>query len=207
MTHGEMLALSQQSCSLCFGLGSVSTRGKGKTRPCSCVWRGVFRACLARFHRAFEYGGHCQRVGPLDAGSKARHKPSLRMREEDFLADFVLLAKRALRDNPLGWKLFRFHVLLGADWKLCARKLGIDRGTFFHELYRVQEATGKVFAETQPYALYPTDEYFGGTVRAARPLTESEGTLSTHSPDRTRDQATTLARHGGPLRAPLARCA
>jgi hypothetical protein len=43
--------------------------------------------------------------------------------------------------------------------------LKIDRGTFFHTVYRVEEKLGRAFAETEPYALYPLDDYFGGTVR------------------------------------------
>jgi hypothetical protein len=59
--------------------------------------------------------------------------------------------------------------LLGADWKLCCRKLGMDRGNFFHELYRIQQRLGRVFRELQPYGLYPLDEYFGGCTREIAP--------------------------------------
>ena len=40
-------------------------------------------------------------------------------------------------------KIFRYHFLLGADWKLCARKLGIDRGNFFHAVYRIEQKLGR----------------------------------------------------------------
>jgi hypothetical protein len=36
----------------------------------------------------------------------------------------------------------------------------LDRGDFFHIVYRVQERLGKVFRELEPYALFPLDEYF-----------------------------------------------
>jgi len=54
--------------------------------------------------------------------------------------------------------------LLGADWKLCCRRLKMDRGNFFHTLYRIQQKLGRVFRELEPYALFPLDEYFGGPI-------------------------------------------
>jgi hypothetical protein len=36
-------------------------------------------------------------------------------------------------------------------------------------VYRIQQKLGKVFRELQPYALYPLDEYFGGTIRRELP--------------------------------------
>jgi hypothetical protein len=84
-------------------------------------------------------------------------------RDEEFIADFSLVAKRVL--NETEYRLFRFHFLLGADWRLCCRQLKMDRGSFFHDVYRIQQKLGRVFRELEPYALYPLDEYFGGSVR------------------------------------------
>jgi hypothetical protein len=41
----------------------------------------------------------------------------------------------------------------------------MDRGTFFHSIYRIEQRLGRVFAELEPYALYPVSEYFGGLIR------------------------------------------
>jgi hypothetical protein len=41
----------------------------------------------------------------------------------------------------------------------------MDRGTFFHSIYRIEQRLGRVFAELEPYALYPLREYFSGTIR------------------------------------------
>jgi hypothetical protein len=79
------------------------------------------------------------------------------------MADFTLVSRRRL--EGLEYDVFRFHFLLGADWKLCCRRLNMDRGSFFHTVYRVQEKLGRVFAELEPYALYPLDEYFSSTYR------------------------------------------
>ena len=84
-------------------------------------------------------------------------------RDEEYIADFSLVARRVLNDAE--YKIFRFHFLLAADWRLCCRQLKMDRGTFFHEVYRIQRKLGRVFREIEPYALYPLDEYFGGSIR------------------------------------------
>jgi hypothetical protein len=91
--------------------------------------------------------------------------------EEDYLADFLLPAKHL---KPLEQQIFKFHYLhylLGADWKLCSRKLGMDRGNFFHACYRIEEALGEAYALTEPYKLFPIDEYFGRSHRSGRDRT------------------------------------
>jgi hypothetical protein len=79
------------------------------------------------------------------------------------MADFVIVSRRTLEDLDYG--LFRSHFLLGADFKLCCRQYHIDRGTFFHHIYTIQERLGRVFAELAPYPLYPVAEYFSGVDR------------------------------------------
>jgi hypothetical protein len=95
-------------------------------------------------------------------GGRASH-PTWGRKDEEYIADFCLVSRRALDDFE--YKLFRYHFLLGADWKLCSRRLGLDRGNFFHAVYRVEQKLGRVFRELQPYPLYPLDEYFHGAVR------------------------------------------
>jgi hypothetical protein len=63
------------------------------------------------------------------------------------------------------YELFRYHFILGADWKLCTRKVGIDRGNFFHAVYRIEQKLGRVFRELEPYPLFPLDDYFHGPSR------------------------------------------
>jgi hypothetical protein len=86
-------------------------------------------------------------------------------KDEEFIADFSLVARRALSDSE--HRLFRYHFLLGADWKLCTRKLGMDRGNFFHSVYRIEQKLGRLFRELQPYPLFPLDDYFHGPSRMA----------------------------------------
>jgi len=79
------------------------------------------------------------------------------------MADFALIARRTLDEAE--HRLFRYYFLLGADWRLCSRQLKIDRGTLFHAVYRIERKLGRAFAETEPYPIYPLDEYFGGVKR------------------------------------------
>ncbi len=110
-----------------------------------------------------------------------RNRPnSWGLKDEEFIADFTLVARRNLTEEE--HRLFRYHFLLGADWKLCSRKLGIDRGNFFHSVYRIEQKLGRVFRELQPYPLFPLDDYFHGPSRigpqpVAKPR-QSRGGLS-----------------------------
>jgi hypothetical protein len=84
-------------------------------------------------------------------------------KDEEYMADFILVSRRSLSEAD--FSIFKYHFLLGADWKLCCRKLGVDRGNFFHAVYRIEQELGRVFRETEPYGLFPLDEYFHGTLR------------------------------------------
>jgi hypothetical protein len=75
------------------------------------------------------------------------------------VADFYHVSRAAL--DPADWPLFSAHYLHGADWKLCCRQLGMDRGTFDRACLRIEETLGRVFRELTPYALFPLDDYFG----------------------------------------------
>ncbi|MDZ7637958.1 MAG: hypothetical protein U5J83_06870 [Bryobacterales bacterium] len=79
-------------------------------------------------------------------------------KHEEYAADFVAIAKRTLDESE--YRLFKFHYLLGADWKLCCSRLKIDRGSFFHSVYRVQQKLGRAFRETEPYGIFPVYAYF-----------------------------------------------
>ena len=135
---------------------------KGKEVPCQCVFRAVFRACHHRFRECVANGAHTSTV-TLEFCRGAEGRRTYSRKREEFIADFCLVSRRVLNDAE--HRVFRFHFLLGADWKLCCRQLRIDRGNFFHMVYRIQQKLGRAFAELEPYALYPLDEYFGGLLR------------------------------------------
>lgn len=151
--RSNTLALASTKCATCHGIG---TRNEGL--PCKCVLRAIFRECLNRFREIAE--------GPASASPKLTGALTFGLVREEYLADFCLLAKRTL--TPEEHQIHRYYHMLGADWKLCTRRLGIDKGNFYHAVYRIEEKLGRAFAETVPYGLYPLDEYFGGTVRTTQ---------------------------------------
>lgn len=99
----------------------------------------------------------------LEANPGRQRKSVWGLKDEEYIADFCLVSRRTLSERE--YRVFKYHFLLGADWKLCCRKMNIDRGTFFHEVYRIEQKLGKTFRELEPHALFPLDEYFNGTGR------------------------------------------
>jgi hypothetical protein len=161
-SRSETIALAKESCTQCQGFGLRRGSGTGSDVPCNCVFRGIFRACYSRFQYCIEKEKHMSHVRLELVGGRDRRQVWGR-RDEEYMADFCLVSRRFLDDYE--YKIFRFHFLLGADWKLCCRQLKMERGLFFHTTYRIQQKLGRAFRELQPYALYPLDEYFGGVTR------------------------------------------
>ena len=160
--HSETIALAKESCTQCQGNGLRRGNGASADAPCNCVLRSVFRVCYSRFQYCAQRERHMTHVRLAILGGRVRRAVWGR-KDEEFIADFCLVSKRYLDEEE--YKLFRFHFLLGADWKLCCRQLKMERGVFFHNVYRIQQKLGRAFCELQPYALYPLDEYFGGNTR------------------------------------------
>ncbi len=164
-TRSDALVLSAANCTQCRGLGFRHLKDDA---PCNCVLRAIFRACYAHFRYCSGTERSVSHIS-LDGNRGGQRKTIWSRKNEEFIADFCLVSRRSL--NDVEYRLFNYHFLLGADWRLCCAKLRIDRGTFFHEVYRVEQRLGRVFRELQPYGLYPLDEYFGGSTREmeARP--------------------------------------
>ena len=160
-TRSETLALAQQSCTHCYGLGLRPGRA-GVSTPCNCVFRAIFRACHARFRQCASKEKYISRVS-LEANPGRQRRSVWGLKNEEYMADFCLVSKRTLDENQ--YQIFTNHFLLGADWKLCCRKLGMERGAFFHEVYRIEQKLGRTFRELEPFALFPLDEYFNSTIR------------------------------------------
>lgn len=164
------LALGQQSCVFCHGLGLRPGRA-GATAPCNCVFRAIFREVYGRFQYSLNREKHINRVS-LESNPGGKTRSAGRFQHEEFVADFCLVTRRTLDEEE--YKLFKFHFLLGADWKLCCRQLNLDRGEFFHEVYRIQQRLGRVFAELRPFGLWPVRDYFSSDHRHKRKLTPKE---------------------------------
>jgi len=162
-TRSETLALAGLTCSSCHGLGLRAVRGNA-LQPCHCVFRSIFRACLTRFQECVAGERYVSRV-TLEVMPGQEHKGTWGRKQEEFIADFCLVSRRALEEDE--YRIFRYHFLLGGDWRLCCQKLGIDRGNFFHSVYRIQEKLGRVFRELEPYPLFPLIDYFHGPAKRA----------------------------------------
>lgn len=92
----------------------------------------------------------------------------------DYICDFTLIGRRTA--EGLDARLFELHFIEGHEWPYCSMRLGINRGNFFHRVYRVKEILGRAYAETEPYPLYPLDRYFARRRgAAARPLASGPG--------------------------------
>ena len=164
-------------CAQCHGSGLRLAR-RGVLAPCNCVLRSIFRICFSRFQKCVTQERHLSHVS-LEPHAGRNRPSSWGLKDEEFIADFTLVARRNLTEEE--HRIFRFHFLMGADWKLCSRKLGMDRGNFFHSVYRIEQKLGRVFRELQPYPLFPLDDYFHGPSRLgpqlvqSRPARESQG--------------------------------
>lgn len=162
-TRTETLALAMHSCAHCHGLGLRSGK-RDSLQPCKCVLRAIFRACYERFYECVIKEKYVSRV-TLEAHPGRESHMMWGRKDEEYLADFCLVGKRSLTE--LEYRIFRYHFLLGADWRLCCRKLNMDRGNFFHTVYRIEQKLGRIFRELAPYSLYPIEEYFHGPTRGA----------------------------------------
>jgi len=171
--RSETLALAAPACTRCHGVGIIRTRRSSE--PCHCVLRSIFRACYARFRHCVTKEKFMSKAS-LEATAFGHHRREVWGRkDEEYIADFALVSRRYLEEAE--YRIFKFHFLLGADWRLCCRRLKMDRGNFFHMVYNIQQKLGRVFRELQPFGLYPLDEYFQGTTRVDPVLLRSN-----HSP-------------------------
>ena len=160
-TRSETLALAMHGCTQCLGSGLRLSR-KGSLIPCNCVLRSIFRICYQKFVRCVTQEKHLSRMS-LEPHMGRERRSTWGRKDEEYIADFLLVSRRTL--TQFEHQVFRYHFLLGADWNLCSRKLGLDRGNFFHCVYKIEHKLGRVFRELEPYSLFPLDEYFNGPSR------------------------------------------
>lgn len=166
-TRSETLGLAAPDCAACGGRG-IRPLQKGGSKACACVYRAIFRACYARFRKAVEQEKNLSRP-VLEYNHRGGHRITWGRKDEEYIADFLLVSRRHL--NPDEFRMFRYHFLLGADWRLCCTRFGIEKGAFFHTIYRIMRRLGRVYRELKPYGLYPLDEYFGGRTENTTPDT------------------------------------
>jgi len=159
--RSNTLAIAKNTCTSCHGVGLRQGR-RGHQTVCNCTLRAIFRACYARFRYCAAKEKYLSKVS-LEFTPGGERRMTWGRKDEEYVADFCLVSRRAL--DELEYTVFKFHFLLGADWKLCCHRLKMDRGTFFHIVYRIEQRLGCVFRDLKPYALYPLTEYFNNGTR------------------------------------------
>lgn len=158
--RSETLPLGRVKCVYCHGVG-LRRIDQGEV-PCKCVFRAIFRICYRRFRECAAVTCDSSRIS-LERAVVAERGGSWGRKEEEYAADFCNVARRTLSEAD--HLIFRYHFLLGADSRLCCRKLGMDRGLFFHAVYRIENMLGRALHDTEPYPLYPLEDYFAGPRR------------------------------------------
>ncbi len=158
--------MADPRCWRCRGTGEVTNRYGA--RVCHCVYRRVFRVCMRRYEQSRSFGGLLCGAGLAQRVSRCQGLSTepRAYREAAYTADIELTAKRALTGRTMARAIWWYHFMHGCDWQNCIRLiryqvgLPLDRGNYFHEVYRTEVMLGRVFLEMRPYSLCP-QEYFG----------------------------------------------
>lgn len=109
-------------------------------RVCNCCFRRIFRHCLSKYRKISFY-------------------PSLDdRRQENFLADFILLAKHELSEQ--NFLIFILYHIQELSWSTIGAKLNMNRDETFRTIYRIEKKLGKVYSLMEPYSLWPLSSYF-----------------------------------------------
>lgn len=158
--RAKTLALAAKHCVHCMGLGLKRSGRRDNMQTCGCVLRKAFNSVLGKYRYIQAHRERAPSWIPIIIKHGREQKRVWSMKNEEFCADFYLVSKRSLQEQE--WKIFELHILAGNDWRYCTRILGMDRGNFFHSVYRIKQKLGRIFMELRPYALFPIDEYFAG---------------------------------------------
>ena len=106
--RSETLGLASVQCTTCHGLGLRMGKGDSEV-PCSCVLRSIFRACFRRFRTCVEKEKHLSQCTFQFTGGRERSM-SWGRKDEEFVADFLLMVRRLLSDDE--YRIFKFRYLL-----------------------------------------------------------------------------------------------
>lgn len=157
-TRADVLGLARQGCTNCQGRGwFVKTPGYA----CHCVTRAIFHQLMAEWHKIKNAEHLAQfRVEQIgQRGGKTVRRGGWSMKRPEFVADLEILAKRVLA--PTDFRVWRLYHCYGAQYREACALLDMDKGTFFHAVYRVENQVGRAAREVRPYALFPIADYYG----------------------------------------------
>ncbi|MFZ0641355.1 MAG: hypothetical protein WA020_07250 [Candidatus Acidiferrales bacterium] len=142
--------------------------------------REIFEVCHARYKglRAF-LGGHMAAID-LESPSDGYHWRPERARAEEYVADFEMIAARALRRPE--WrgrlKLFRIYFLRGVEYRRAITLCGVAPGTFDYWVDEVKKACGREFDRT---GLFPPGNYFRSRDRCEAQSTKEQNGRSSRA--------------------------
>jgi predicted DNA-binding protein (UPF0251 family) len=122
-----------------------------------CEYQSIFRACLDRF-RSCSNGAVMGTVNWAFVSGSGGRRCYGRKREE-FKADFVIVARRAL--DVTQYEAFKLYFIEGLGCRACSLRMQVETAVFYRLVYRIERILGKAYAEVKPYALYPLAGYFG----------------------------------------------
>ena len=162
-----VIGLARGTCAHCNGTGWIE-RERQSSGPCNCAFREIFRVCYRRYRQLRVNAGFSGKVDFAYCATGRDGKRYYSLKQAEYMADFEIVARREL--NAQLWGVFDFHFLHGWDWNFCTRRLGMDRGTFFHAVYRVEQRLGRIYGELRPYALYPVRDYFNEVRVSVEPM-------------------------------------
>lgn len=150
--HELVFGLSDVRCTRCYGSGVVPSGA-----PCGCVTRKIFRICAGRYLECRLSA--CHGLESMWQLWIERQGERWKSKALEYCLDFDLIARRSLsvKDRRILYE----HLLGEEEGPRLAAKMGMTRGYFFHQVYRIMQTLGKAFAECRPYPLYPLSAYFG----------------------------------------------
>lgn len=150
--------LVRERCYRCEGAGTLPFWRK-EPRPCVCLCRAAFRACVARRREAAE--------------PALRHKAFAR--EAEYRADLELIVKRALPAE----RYDQLHAVWFDDTgKRASRRRSLDALRPYQRyqlLRRLEAEAGKALLEAMPHSAFPPDAYFSGLIQRVQVTTKKLG--------------------------------
>ncbi len=176
-SDADPLALSTPSCRRCGGLGTI--RKRRGYRTCACVYRRVFRACLTSYHHCQASMGSAGAVQYERVGhAQGRCAIVASFKRAEYAADFIMLARLVLASRPIELAVFEAYHVDDQEWLVAVPRVNaslhlprpLNRGAFFHAVYREEGLLGKAILQTHPYSLFPPRSYFAGFTMSANSL-------------------------------------
>jgi hypothetical protein len=145
--RGIALALAKRECIYREGTGMLSRS------ICNCVYREAFRHCFRMFFKLEQEPKFLSRVDLTRDGPRGSRSTSDGLHNFNFSRPKRRVLRRLLSDDQAHAERRRvesFQAPLPGrrDMEMCCQQLKIDRGPFFHAVYRIQNKLGRAYIET-----------------------------------------------------------